>query len=182
MAIAGIMEASPASLQDLVANSPFGKAPAASAASGTAADAPLEFRGVFSDAGESFFSLYDVASRRATWVGLKESGNPFVVLAYDEAKGVIEVEYQGQVRSIGLKQAKVTALPVAPLPSVPASPAQGNAVVVPPAVSTAPPADDTARLVQIAEEIRRRRALRVQAMQQAASNANTAQPPRPATP
>lgn len=145
-------------------------------------DVPLEFRGVFSDAGESFFSLYDAASRRATWVGLKEPGNPFVVLAYDEAKGVIEVEFQGQVRSIGLKQAKVTALPAAPMPSGPASPPQGNAVVVTPALTPVPPADETARLVQIAEEIRRRRAMRVQAMQQAASNANTAQPPRPATP
>ena len=107
-------------LDTLVKNSPFGNTPSPNAAAGNA-DTALEFRGVFVDAGEPFFSLYDVAGRRALWVGLKEPGNPFVVQAYDEAKGTVVVEYQGRTLTISLKQAKVVTLPPAAiaLPDLP---------------------------------------------------------------
>jgi hypothetical protein len=162
----GTVHADGPDLNGLVANSPFGKAGQAPDAAGTTG--PLELRGVFIDQGERFFSLYDVSSRRALWVGLKEPGNPFVVQAYDEAQGVVTVEYQGQVHAVTLKQAKVAALPVPVGPGPSATPAGSPG----PAVQTAP--DEAARLAQIAEEIRRRRALRAQAAQMPRN-----QPPSP---
>jgi hypothetical protein len=143
-------------LDTLVKNSPFGSATAA----GTPASpgGALEFRGMFVDGGETFFSLYDAATRTSLWVGLKEAGNPFVVKSYDETKGTVSVDYQGQVHTITLKQAKIVALapPPSPLPTQAAT-----SPGAPPAVNASP--DEAARLAQIAEEIRRRRAIRAQA-------------------
>ena len=170
-------------LDTLVKNSPFGNAPSPNAAAGNA-DTALEFRGVFVDAGEPFFSLYDVAGRRALWVGLKEPGNPFVVQAYDEAKGAVVVEYQGRTLTISLKQAKVVTLPPAAIATVtPGTPgAPGTAAPSATVVGAAgTPPDEAVRLAQIAEEIRRRRAIRAQAMQQNAAGPQPAAPP-PAPP
>ncbi|MFZ5497225.1 MAG: hypothetical protein ACOZE5_18035 [Verrucomicrobiota bacterium] len=171
-------------MDTLVKNSPFGNAPSPNAGSAAGADSPLEFRGVFFDAGETFFSLYDVATKHALWVGLKEPGNPFVVQAYDEAKGAIVVEYQGRTLTVSLKQAKVVTLPPSVVaPAVPVAPgAPGNGAPQP-VVSAGTPPNEAARLAQIAEEIRRRRAIRAQALQQtAAGQSPTVPQPTPANP
>jgi hypothetical protein len=177
--LSGALPATPDALQELVANSPFGNA-AGSAASPDAAAGALEFRGMFSDGGEYFFSLFDPASRRSTWVGLNESGHPFVVKAYDANQGTIAVEVQGRSLVIPLKQATVVAVPAAPVAGSPAGNASAGPLVAP-----KPATDEATRLAQIAEEIRRRRALRVQAMQKQgppAPPANSPPPSRPATP
>ncbi len=144
--------AGPINLDVLLSNSPFSGS-AAPATGNTKADPTLEFRGMFVDRGETFFSLYDVSARSSLWVGLNEPGNPFVVQSYDSAKVQVTVQYQGKTTTLPLKQAKVTAL---------ASPAAaGNqAPAVPPPVMAAAPIEEASRLAAVAEEIRRRRASR----------------------
>lgn len=172
-------------LDTLVRNSPFGSASTPGAGSAANADSPLEFRGVFFDAGEAFFSLYDTSTKHSTWVGLKEPGNPFVVRSYDEAKGTVVVEYQGRTLTVSLKQSKVAPLPSVVAPAAPiATGAPVNVAVQPGGASAGTPPNEAARLAQIAEEIRRRRAIRAQALQQAAAGQQSAPvpPPAPANP
>jgi hypothetical protein len=156
------------SLDSLINSSPFGQvanAPAAVQAN------PLELRGVFVDKGETYFSLYEVSSRISRWVTVNETGNPFVVKGYDQTKGIARIEYQGREISLGLKQAKVVAMAApTPAPNQP-GPAPGQPVASPANPGAQP--DEAARLAAIAEEIRRRRALR----QQSVTSLPTATPP-----
>jgi hypothetical protein len=159
---AGAETAAPG-LPSLVANSPFGS----TAVSGpTAAAAPLEFRGTFLDGGERFFSVLDSSTRRAEWVGLNEPGRAFTVKAYNAEQESITVEFQGRPLELRLHSARIAAAPAAP--AVAAVPAVG------PPPQALPSTGEAQRLAQVAEEIRRRRALRQQAQQAAP---NTAPPP-----
>lgn len=148
-------------LDSLVTNSPFGST--AGTAASPQGESAVEFRGVFVDQGETFFSIYDTAARRAMWVGMKEPGNPYAVKSYDEARGTVIVEFQGRTLTVELKQAKVVALPAGSSGTSAASPNPGA-----PAVATVTTTDEATRLAQVAEEIRRRRAIRAQAMQPSA--------------
>lgn len=104
------------------------------------------------------------------WVGMQEPGNPVLVRDYDEAAGAVVVEYQGRTLTVPLKQVRIAAMPaVAPGIAGP-PPAQATAQ------ASATPPDEAVRLAQIAEEIRRRRAVRAQMLQ---SNASGQQPPAP---
>jgi hypothetical protein len=118
---------------------------------------------MFTERGEPFFSLYDTAARRGMWVGLNEPGQLITVLSYDADKGVVAVEYQGRSFSIALKQARVIAPAVAVGP-VPGAAAPAN-TAAPQAIAGQIAPEEAARLAQITEEIRRRRALRAQALQ-----------------
>jgi hypothetical protein len=173
---AGPLWAQPAapSLQQLVANSPFGTA--ASAGVSGLPSGPLEFRGTFVDSGERFFSILDPATRRSEWVGLNEAGRPFIVKSYDAEREVVLVEFQGRTHDLKLHAARISALPPMPAAPVAAQAAMpGNAR---PAVAPSPSTTEAQRLAQVAEEIRRRRALR-QAAQQ---GANPGQNPPPSQP
>lgn len=146
-----------AQLESLSANSPF--APLQGPATGPAAEAAiLEFRGVFADQGEYFFSLYDPATRVSTWVSLNESGFPFTVRSYDAEKQTITADYKGRNLTLGLKKAPAVAVVVDP--TRPAN--------VPPPPTTPMPAvaanssEEAARIAAVAAEIRRRRAMRQQ--------------------
>ncbi len=155
------------SLQSLVGNSPFGVAnqpgntPAASGA-------PLEFRGTFVDGGERFFSLVDTASRRAEWVSLNEADRPYVVRSYDPDQETIAVEHQGRTLNLKLHAAKIGALPPMQAAAQPAAPSGAPGT---PGQVASPSATEAQRLAQVAEEIRRRRALRQQS-----ANPQNAQP------
>ncbi len=153
--------AAPINLDVLVSNSPF-SGPAAPATVNAKTDPVLEFRGMFVDRGEAFFSLYDVSARSALWVGLNEPGNPFVVQSYDDTQGQVTVQFQGKILNLPLKQAKVIA--AAAVASVPAGARQGPANTTP-GVTPAAPVEETNRLAAVAEEIRRRRAARQPAAQ-----------------
>jgi len=157
------------SLQSLVSNSPFGLANQPGAAQNAVA-APLEFRGTFVDAGERFFSIVDTATRRAEWVGLNDTGHAYVVRNFDPDNETITVEHHGRTLNLKLHSAKIGVLPPAqvaaqPTPQQPAN-TQANA---------APSTAEAQRLAQVAEEIRRRRALR----QQAANPQNAKSSPQP---
>ena len=180
--------AAPANLESLLQNSPFGN-PAA-AAGGNRPDATLEFRGVLLDRGEPFFSLYETSSHSSLWVGLNEPGNPFKVQGYDRDKGTVTVEYQSRTLILPLKQAKIIALapvqPAAPNPNMPGGPSGPMVTGAPgtggpqPMATLGTPSEDAARLSAIAEEIRRRRALRQQSPQPAPQGGPTVgKPPVP---
>lgn len=146
-------------LDNLVKNSPFGSA--ASPVVPGAESGQLEFRGVIVDKGETFFSLFEPSTRQSQWVGLNESGAPYTVHGYDSATQTVKVLYRNQPITLTLKRAQVVVQAPPPMPSA------GGPVPTPgatPAVvsGSAAPADEAARLAQVAEEIRRRRALRAQ--------------------
>ena len=160
--------------ESLVSQSPFGQ-PAPVAAVATAGEGTaLEFRGVFADQGEYFFSLYEISSRTGRWVGMQETGEAMVVENYDSEKGRIEVRYRGQLMKLTLKKAQVV-LQASTAPRPP-TPAAGPAVAV--AVPTNPaPLTETEQLGQVADEIRQRRAARRSA---SASSRPEPADPRPA--
>ncbi len=144
-------EPAPGQFDNLIKSSPFGQAPAGAAQAGNGST-PLEFRGVFQEKGDYFFSVHETSTRAGQWVGLKEASQPYVVESYDSEKGSIQVKYHGQTMTLSLKAAQVI---VQAPPAI--SPLPTN---TPPVMTNAAPADEANRLAQVAEEIRRRRALR----------------------
>jgi len=164
------MQASPVNLDGLLSSPPF-NGPTATAPVAASSDAALEFRSVLVERGEFLFSLYDSSSRRSLWVGLNEPGNPYVVQSYDSSAGQVVVQYQGRALTLPLKQAKVVAM-AQNAPTPPAIATQPPVITTP---NVAPEASSTeaTRLAAVADEIRRRRALRQQATQ-----ANAAPPGR----
>ncbi len=143
-------------LNGLLQRSPFG----ATASGQTAtAEGPLEFRSVLLDQGEYFFSIYQPSTHTSLWVSTNEAGNPFTVQSYDEKTETVKVDYQGRSLSLSLKQAKILAF-VQKMPTAPQTvqPPPGS----PPNAAPATSADEAGRLARIAEEVRRRRAMRQQ--------------------
>jgi hypothetical protein len=125
------------------------------------------------DGGETFFSLYDPTARLSMWVGLNEPGNPFTVQNYDPEKATAAVQYKGRVLNLALKQSKVASLPAQAGPS----PLPTNSSGPQPAAVAGGSGDEASRLAAVAEEIRRRRALRAQSTQGVPTQ--PAPPPQP---
>ena len=166
-------EPAPGQFDGLVKNSPFGQTAVTGAPGGNEAS-PLEFRGVFLDKGKYFFSLHETASRSGQRVGLKESGQPYFVESYDSAQGSIQVKYRNQMMPLTLKRAQIVVQAPPPL-----QPSTGSTVGGNPA-----PTDEASRLALVAEEIRRRRALRAPGglpRQNAAGNPSLSGPIPPQT-
>jgi len=153
-------------LDSLVKNSPFGSA--TTARNPGPESSQLEFRGMFVDQGEQFFSFFESATNTSQWVGLKETGTPYTVQSYDAATNTVKVLFRNQPFTLTLKRAQIIVqappppaqFPVTSPPAV--GPGQPGA-----AVGAPTPGDEAARLAQVAEEIRRRRALRAQGGPQA---------------
>lgn len=154
-------------LEDLVKESPFAGGVVAKGPGGQGTGA-LELRGVFVEGGETFVSVYDPATTTSVWVGLNEPGQSFTVLRFDVAKGEAVVSYQGRTQTISLPDAKTAAIAgqaMAPGAAAPTVPAVASASVPAPGANpgqadAAKPIDEATRLTNIANEIRRRRALR----------------------
>ena len=156
-------------LESLVKDSPFLPVSAGGAAAGQ--NGPLELRGVIVERGSYSFSLYDLSSKESYWVGLNETGFPFVVRSYDPISDTVTVEQQGRVLSLTLAAART--MPASPaMASQPGPNGQGPTATQPPgtptngatqfAVGVVPSSvtpDEAQRLQRIAEEIRRRRAV-----------------------
>lgn len=166
----------------LVENSPFGKAPSAN--SSPDSEPPLEFRGLFVEGGELHVSVYDRSTRRSSWVGLNETVGSMVVKSYDAAKCEIIVEQSGRIISVGLKEAKVLAMPTSR--PIKASTESASITGQIPVMAQVASSEEAAHLAQIAAEIRRRRAARIQAAQRTSATedpqANLSEPARSATP
>ncbi len=151
-------EATKPALDSLVKNSPFGSA-TSPGAPGMESGA-LEFRGMIVDNGEPLFSFFETANRQSQWVKLNEAGAPYTVQSYDPDNQTVKVLYRNQPLSLTLKRAQIIVQAAPPM----VTPAPGATGPSPTAVvnPSAPSADEAARLAQVAEEIRRRRALRSQ--------------------
>jgi hypothetical protein len=157
--LAPAAEPAKAPLDSLVKNSPFGTAAAPGAG---AESSQLEFRGMFTDQGEQFFSFFDPASRTSQWVGLKETGTPYTVQGYDSATQTVKVLFRNQTFNLTLKRAQVVVQPLPPPTTFPVTSPPVVAAGQPSPAVNPPSGDEAARLAQVAEEIRRRRALRAQ--------------------
>ncbi|HEX2860730.1 MAG TPA: hypothetical protein VHN79_03780 [Lacunisphaera sp.] len=170
--IAPAAEPAKGSLDSLVKNSPFGSATAPR--NPGAESSQLEFRGMFVDQGEQYFSFHESATNTSQWVGMKETGTPYTVQSYDSATNTVKVLFRNQPFTLSLKRSQIIVqAPPPPQANNPSGPGPApNAVVGPPAGS-----DEAARLAQVAEEIRRRRALRAQGGAQ--PTVNNTPPPLP---
>lgn len=148
-------------LDSLVKNSPFGSS--ATARTPGTESSLVEFRGMFVDQGEQFFSFYEAGSNTSQWVGLKETGTPFTIEGYDSSTQTVKVTYRNQPLTLTLKRAQIVvqAMPTPTTFPVTSPPATGTGQPAP-AVRGANPGEEAARLALVAEEIRRRRALRSQ--------------------
>jgi hypothetical protein len=149
----------PAATNDLVTNSPF-TAPGTVAGPGAGDAVTLELRSVMTLGGAPRFSIFDTATKRATWVGLNEREREFVVKSYDSSAETVNVEYRGRTFTLSLQKAKITAGPVPAMgaPPVPPVPAPTPPPALVNTVKTNPtPAEEAARLQAVVEEIRRRR-------------------------
>ncbi len=145
-------------LNGLLDNSPFGVS-RANAGPGNSTNDPLAFRGVFEEKGTRYFSIYETAAHRSTWVELNDPVDGFAIKGYDADHEIVTVEYQNRTLTLTLKPAPAVAqapMPVGPVP-MPGSMLPSNSQGF-----NAPSPADSQRLLQIQEEIRRRRALRQQ--------------------
>ena len=144
------------SLESLMANSPFGVSGNGNKGRSDAAT-PLEFRGVLYEGSTAYFSVYEASTRQSAWVELNEPGLNYQVKSYDSANSKLVVDYQGRPLTLALVQAPHSNRPPAPVASAPVPQNNNGQAVSPPPPNPQLPA-------QIAEEIRRRRALRQQAV------------------
>jgi len=156
-ALCGLLVASghASGLDRLRANSPF--APVPGGKDNAPAATPLEFRGVFMDQGELFFSVFNPVAKSSVWVGLNEPGQAFTVRSFDADTQTITAEHNGRSLVLGLKKA-----PVAALAPDATGPAVRGAAPGATAVTAANATEEAKRLANLAAEIRRRRAMRQQ--------------------
>jgi hypothetical protein len=156
------------------ARSPF-LPPAVEAASEAQAevveDAELQFCGIFGDGDEKRFLIYNVTTRRSSWLKLDEEGpDELFVQHYDPDQSTVNVRQGGRALTLALQGARIAgggssaaAAPVALTGN--AQQDLVNTVKVNPT-----PADERRRLEAVAAEVRRRRAARAAA---AAGNNNS---------
>jgi hypothetical protein len=153
---------------DLASSSPFLPANAAAAGGQAGPAGPVELRGIMATSSGFAYCIYDTAKKTSAWVGLNEAGNDFVVKAADPTKESVTVDFQGRSLKLVLRTAKVAS--VGPPGARPAT-AVSSSVVVNPSM-----ADEQRRLDAVAEEVRRRRAERMRALN-AASTPPAGTPP-----
>ena len=144
-------------------------------------NSPIEFRGVISTAAGLTFGIYEPGTQKGTWVTEGEKTQAFVVRSYDASKGALMVEYQGQVQTLVLKEAKFDGT-VAPMNAPPPPPVAGMPQTRPASPGNPQPsmnqAEEAKRLETVAAEVRRRRAAR-QAANQPGAQPAPAQSPAP---
>lgn len=120
--------------------------------------AQLELRGVMVEGGKYWFSVYDVATKKETWVQKDDMIASARVKDFDEARDQLTLESPGHRFALALKQTKLIALPAAS--HNPSALAATGGVPAPVAASR-PPAGEIQRLEQVATEIRQRREQRI---------------------
>ena len=162
---------------ELTPNSPFAPPPSSNAdANATTPNSPLELRGILSTPDGNKFNLCDQAGHINAWIGLNEPGQPFVVRSQDMAHQRVTIEYQGRELTLSLAQPKVTTMAM-PQQAMAMPQMGGMPPQMQPGSVSASPQDERMRLERIAEEIRRRRAMRAAAQQQGESPPRTEQYP-----
>lgn len=160
-----------------------------SAKSGQPADAgnqPLEFRGVSEIDGQQLFSIYDTATKRSSLLTLNDTSNDVVIKSYDADTHAVNLMQNGKALSLTLKSGpRIAQNMTPPPPGMPAGapnlPGMAGQQIPANGIGKGPEAQ---RMQQIAEEIRRRRALRQQGPQMsgAAPSPGTGPTPMPSLP
>ena len=142
-------------LNSLLQNSPF---ESGSSTTGTKSNEPLEFRGVLTESGIAYFSIYETSTSRSAWVRLNEdSSRDYTAKRYDWANRQLTIEYQGRDLVLSLA-ADSSPAPIATPAEIAPTPAGTTAAK--------PTISEAQKLNNIAAEIKRRRALRQQAINQ----------------
>lgn len=133
----------------LLDHSPFGRNPPAA---GPESDASLEYRGFYVEEGIHYFCLYERSKKLSYWLRPHETKHQTTIRRYDEATGTVYAEHAGKMVAMPLRQARValTAMPETDKTSSDSVAAGGGGVSQ----------EEVGRLQQVADEIRRRRALR----------------------
>ena len=150
------LQAADNGLGGLLSNSPFGGVSSRPADNG---NSPVEFRGVMMEGDTYYFSLHTTADARSQWLRLNQkSSRDITPTSYDAKNRQLTVNFQGQSMVLALsatqRPATTTTSKVAAAPTT--APATTEKSVS--------PTDEAERLAKIADEIRRRRALRQQAI------------------
>jgi hypothetical protein len=151
-------------LQTLIDRSPFAPPPDQAASEGPTEQGVLEFRGMVEEGGQRAYSVFDATANKARWLMVGE-GDTFKVKSFDPSTNQLEIEQQGKSVKLALKRSTIQAGAAV----VSAPPPNGQ-----PNVNAANQANDARRLETVAAEVRRRRALRTNAV------ATPVPPPSPA--
>lgn len=133
----------------------------------------IEFRGVMATGSETLVVLFDTTKSRSTVLKLNESVDGLKVTEYQPENERVRVESGKDWKWVDLLQAKVVAaaVPPPPRPANPTGPQppapQVNGGQPTGAITQVSDEEVRDRMQRVAEEIRRRRALRRQALQEA---------------
>jgi len=106
--IGGLVSAPAANLEGLVKNSPFGGSGVAAAPG--AAPSILEFRGMYTEGGVHYFSIYNSQTKQSSWVRAGEAPStnvPVTVKAFDPVNETLDVDNGGQNQQMTLHQSNV---------------------------------------------------------------------------
>ena len=90
--------------QSLLNNTPFGQAPATTAA----ATGELEFRGVVQEEGIYLINLYNPATKSAQWIPVSGKVAGLEVKSYDASSDKVQITQAGRPLTLPLKQARVS--------------------------------------------------------------------------
>ena len=142
-------------LNSLLNNSPFGSG--SRSANDSQSNEPLEFRGVLTESGVAYFSIYETSTSRSAWVRLNEdSSRDYTAKRYDWENRQLTIEYQGRDLVLSLAA-----------DSSPGPIATPVAAVAPTGTTASKPTiSEAQKLNNIAAEIKRRRVLRQQSIEQ----------------
>ena len=108
--LAGVMPLAAMDLDGLVKNSPFGQSNTGALGGRDTKPGTLEFRGLYVDAGVTYFSIYNNQTKQSSWVaqGQAPSGPVAVsVKDYDPINEVLVIENAGQPVKLPLRQVTV---------------------------------------------------------------------------
>jgi hypothetical protein len=108
--LAGVMPLAAMDLDGLVKNSPFGQSNTGGLGGRDMKPGVLEFRGLYVDAGVTYFSIYNNQTKQSSWVaqGQAPSGPVAVsVKDYDPINEVLVIENAGQPVKLPLRQVTV---------------------------------------------------------------------------
>lgn len=140
----------------LVKRNPFGDPPPSEK---PAEPAPsLELRGVVKERGGYLLSLYDADSKKSWWMEVGRSEDDWLARDYDPKQEVAMLEKRGKSLALNLKSSLSRGATVIARSSQEPRGAIGHSAPGPSQVAMNPlPAGEVRRLVEIGEQIRRRR-------------------------
>lgn len=97
-----------AGLDGLVKNSPFGHGGAGGPTD--AKPGTIEFRGMYTDKGTTYYSIYNVATKQSAWIAkgeVIEGVTPMTVKEFDPVEEALVVESEGQPVRLAMRTATV---------------------------------------------------------------------------